>query len=90
MMVSAPRISSTRPLAPVRTVAPGFSTVSADSAAGCAPGASIQTSPEDLLTRQAASCAVADELVPAARKAISKSALDNDLMLLNIGGLTRC
>ena len=51
-MVSSPRVSSTRPLRPVRMVSPGFKTSSGFSEACRTPEPVIQTSPEDLLTDQ--------------------------------------
>src|SRR3954462_11505759 len=55
--VSAPRLSSTRPLRPVRIVSPAFSTLSLPSATCCAPCVVSQTSPDGLPTDQTPSSA---------------------------------
>jgi hypothetical protein len=86
-MLSAPRVSSTRPLSPVRIETPALSAVSLASATGCAPGASIQTSPDDLLTRHAACCAIADEIAATRTVALSRNAFDSNLIRFNIGCL---
>jgi hypothetical protein len=58
-MVSSPRTNRTRPLCPVRMVSPGFKSSSCVSEACWAPDVIIQTSPDDLLTRQTSSSAAA-------------------------------
>src|SRR4029453_13744971 len=51
-MVSSPRVSSTRPLRPVRMVSPGFRPSSGLRDAFRTPEAVIQPSPDDLLADQ--------------------------------------
>ena len=53
-IVSAPRVSSTRPLRPVRIESPGLSVAWAVSDAGCTPEVATHTSPVALLTCQSA------------------------------------
>src|SRR6202158_3814061 len=59
-IVSSPRDRSTRPVSPVRIVSPGFSIALAVNETGSASAAATQTSPDDLLTVQAASSARVD------------------------------
>src|SRR5262245_14328362 len=81
-MVSAPRASSTRPFAPVRMTSPGLTDIVLVSATGCAPDVEIVTSPDALLTRQAASCALAIDpentktTAKAARRIFKQTALN--------------
>ena len=58
-MDSSPRTSRARPFWPVRILSPGLKVVSSVSEAGSAPEWVTQTSPDDLLTCQAAFCATA-------------------------------
>ena len=59
-MLSSPRISSTRPFWPVRTLSPGLSMAPAISGACSPPGDVTETSPDDLLTRQTSSAVAWD------------------------------
>src|SRR5215470_2896011 len=83
-MVSAPRTTRARPFSPVRIVAPGVRIASLVSAAGCAPGVTTQTSPDDLLTRQPESCAIASNPAASVTSIDSRNQAQNVMVLLSM------
>src|SRR5690242_4404754 len=86
-IVSWPRTRRTRPFRPVRMLSPGLRTASSVRDACCTPDVLIQTSPDDLLTRQTASAANASEPAPATTKTTRRNDAQIALTTLHMASL---